>query len=186
MSGINPDGSLKKFATPVPTTEIEIAAATGDVETLSKILEGGGSSLLSSESSPSGNTPLIWAADAGHASCVKAILEQTPTDDNSINVKGYLGNTALARATRGGHTECVSLLIARNDIDPNHCNEKLQYPLHFAAFKKKMDCVKVLLDSGKCDTLVKDRKGRTPAEDTSVDEIRDLILKYREEHGIVA
>ncbi len=60
------------------------------------------------------------------------------------------------------------------------CNEKLQYPLHFAAFKKHADVVKVLLESGKCDTLVKDRKDRTPAEDTSVEETRNVILSHRE------
>jgi hypothetical protein len=55
----------------------------------------------------------------------------------------------------------------------------MQYPLHFAAFKKKHDVVKVLLESKKCDTMVLDRKGRTPAEDTSDESIRSLILESR-------
>merc|ERR1712110_1304710 len=98
--------------------------------------------------------------------------------------RGYLGNTATARAARGGHLSCVKLLLGNereNGVDPNICNEKKQYPLHFAAFKNHPEVVRVLLDSGLCDTLVQDRKGRTPAEDTSVGAIRDMILEYRVE-----
>jgi ankyrin repeat protein len=66
-----------------------------------------------------------------------------------------------------------------SSINPNIANEKMQYPLHFAAFKKHQDVVKVLLQSKKCDTMVIDRKGRTPAEDTSDEAIRSLILEAR-------
>jgi ankyrin repeat protein len=55
----------------------------------------------------------------------------------------------------------------------------MQYPLHFAAFKKHPQVVRVMLESGKCSTTVVDRKGRTPAEDTSLEEIRQMILEYR-------
>lgn len=139
----------------------------------------------------SGNFPLIWAADAGQAAALEYILSQSNDNGDSdekvdINTRGYLGNTAIARAARGGHVACVKLLLAQiqndNDsmnINPNIGNEKKQYPLHFAAFKKHPEVVRVLLDSGLCDTLVKDRKGRTPAEDTSVEMIRDMILEYR-------
>ena len=193
MSGINTDGTLKKFAVPKPTTPISIAASTGDVATLSSI-----------EHKPNlwtkdeyGNIPLIWAADKGHIDVLQCILSQNSDsceggdkDGCNINTRGYLGNTAIARAARGGHLSCVKLLLEqhrgnKNDgdgvvvVDPNICNEKKQYPLHFAAFKKHPEVVKVLLDSGLCDTLVKDRKGRTPAEDTSVEAIRDMILEYR-------
>lgn len=178
-AAINPDGSLNKFPTPVPINDIEIAAATGDVDSLSKLFVQP-NTRNGSVVSESGNTPLIWAADAGQAECLKLILDQTPTD-GSINDKGFLGNTAISRAARGGHADCVSLLLERDDVDPNICNDKMQYPLHFAAFKKNIECVKIMLESNKCDTMVQDRKGRTPAEDTSVDEIRDMILKYREE-----
>mmetsp|Transcript_25555 Transcript_25555/g.29189 ORF Transcript_25555/g.29189 Transcript_25555/m.29189 type:complete len:197 (-) Transcript_25555:28-618(-) len=191
MSGINPDGTLIKFPTPKPTSPAAIAASTGDIKTLS-----------SPEMKPSlwvqdehGNIPLVWAADKGHADALKYLLEHiqtntkddisnksTSTSDSSsgiINTRGYLGNTALGRAARGGHSECVKLLLERNEIDPNIANEKKQYPLHFAAFKKHPEVVNVFLESGKCDTRVLDRKGRTPAEDTRVDEIREMILKYR-------
>jgi len=102
------------------------------------------------------------------------------SENCGVNARGHLGNTALGRAARGGHSECVKILLEREDIDANIANEKKQFPLHFGAFKKRPEVVKVMLESGKCDTFVEDRKGRTPAEDTSVEEIRNMILKYRE------
>ena len=58
--------------------------------------------------------------------------------------------------------------------DPDLPNVKLQYPLHFAAFKHKPEAVRVLLQHG-ASPLSLDRKGRTPAEDTSDGAIRDAI-----------
>lgn len=184
MSGINQDGSLKKFPVPSPETPAAIAASTGDLNAL--YLPGVTPTLL--EKDALGNTPLIWASDKGQLDALKYILEQIPVEDKSdhalINARGYLGNTALARACRGGHIACVNFLLERSDVNPNICNEKMQYPLHFAAFKKHPDIVRVMLDSGKCSTLLKDRKGRTPAEDTSVQEIKNMILEHREKTGM--
>jgi len=193
MSGINADGTLKKFAVPKPTTPTSIAASSGDLAALSSIEHK--SNLWTKDGY--GNIPLIWAADKGHVDVVQYILSEVSCagineQDESkgdINTRGYLGNTAIARASRGGHLSCVKLLLEQHledeskngVVDPNVCNEKKQYPLHFAAFKKHPEVVRVLLDSGLCDTRVKDRKGRTPAEDTKVEAIRDMILKHREE-----
>jgi len=71
--------------------------------------------------------------------------------------------------------ECVRLLLGAPGIDPNIGNDKKQYPLHFAAFKKKRECVAAMLESGKCDLQVKDRKGRTPDQDTSDAQISQMI-----------
>ena len=174
-SGINPDNTLRKFATPKPTLNVCIAAANGDLESIKKVEEEG-----LNEVDEYGNTALIWAADKGHVNVVTYILQK---DAKQINHRGYLGNTAIARAARGGHISTMKELLTNASLaDPNICNEKMQYPLHFAAFKKHPEMVQLLLQSGKCDTMVKDRKGRTPAEDTSVDEIRNTILQYRSNH----
>lgn len=185
MSGINPDGTLIKFETPNPNTPLAIAATSGDINALISATNTDPTSLLNPDEY--GNTPLIWSADRGQSEALEFILQHiVPTTKESetfsygVNAQGYLGNTALGRAARGGHLECVKILLGREDIDPNIGNEKKQYPLHFGAFKKRTEIVKVMLESGKCDTLVKDRKDRTPAEDTKVEEIRDMILKYRE------
>lgn len=184
FSGIYLDGTLKKFSAPIAVTAVSKAAASGDMNNLQKLSK---KDLLAIDEN--GNTPLIWAADSGHVEALIYILDvlsEQSQDYQSchINLRGYLGNTALGRAARGGHTECVSALVSHDFINPNICNEKMQYPLHFGAFKKHASVVDVLLKSGKCDTFVKDRKERTPAEDTSVQEIKNMIISYREEKAI--
>lgn len=126
------------------------------------------------------NTPLIWSADQGHTDTLQIILDAvTKIDPSSVNARGFLGNTALSRAARGGHVECVIALLKIPEINPNIPNDKMQYPLHFAAFKRKPEVVKILLEHKACDSTVIDRKGRTPAEDTSDIDIRNMILESR-------
>jgi hypothetical protein len=50
--------------------------------------------------------------------------------------------------------------------------------MHFAAFQRHAAVVRVMLDAG-MDTMVLDRKGRTPAEDTKDEAIRQMILDSR-------
>lgn len=117
-----------------------------------------------------GNTPLIWAADAGQPHVVGKLLDERV----DLDVRGYLGATAVCRASRRGHTDILEMLLtagANADIG----NDKMQYPLHFAAFKENKEAVEILLKHG-AKKLVLDRKGRIPAEDTKSDMIRQLIL----------
>eukprot|EP00241_Pyramimonas_parkeae_P006441 CAMPEP_0114236660 /NCGR_PEP_ID=MMETSP0058-20121206/6964_1 /TAXON_ID=36894 /ORGANISM="Pyramimonas parkeae, CCMP726" /LENGTH=385 /DNA_ID=CAMNT_0001348627 /DNA_START=186 /DNA_END=1343 /DNA_ORIENTATION=- len=162
-------GALKKHATPTPSTPATRAAAAGDVRALQALptphLD------LPDES---GNTPLIWAADRGHADAVAALLSANV----QVNVRGFLGATALCRASRAGHLDVMKKLLQAPGIDCDISNDKMQYPLHFAAFKLQPEAVNLLLEKG-ANTLVLDRKGRTPAEDTSDNGIRDAILSAR-------
>merc|ERR1712125_286613 len=96
----------------------------------------------------------------------------------NVDVKGYLSATAVSRASCRGHADVVRMLATAGNANLDIPNEKMQYPLHFAAFKKKMDVVKVLLEHD-ANTMVCDRKGRTPDEDTSDEMIRDEILRKR-------
>ena len=50
--------------------------------------------------------------------------------------------------------------------------------MHFAAYKQHKDVIAVMLEMG-VDTMVVDRKGRTPAEDTKSEEIREMIINSR-------
>lgn len=155
---------LLKYETPFPIGSASVAAAGGDVNTLSSM-----SFLEVNTADSTGNTPLIWAADAGHLNCVEELLSKGV----DIDTCGYLGSTACTRASRKGHTAILNTLCtagANVDIP----NNKMQYPLHFAAFKKHPDAVDVLLNHG-ANPLVLDRKGRTPSEDTSDEAIRDVL-----------
>ena len=165
---INPDGSLNEFDEP-HATEYSLAAQRGELEKLQRLP----SEVLNWADSYV-NTLLIWAADGGSLSTLQFLLKHSP---DSINHQGYLGNTALSRAACGGHVECLEALLAMDAVDANLPNDKKQYPLHIAAFKKNTACVQSFIKSGKCDYAVLDRKGRIPAMDTSDENIKEMLFK---------
>jgi len=167
---------LPKYTRPEPGSAASVAAAAGNVSALAGMSAAELGAHDDDARSPThGNTPLIWAADAGHAAAVHAILSKLDAGDvGDVNARGFLGATAVARAARGGHTDALSALCAVPGIDLNMPNAKLQSALHFAAFKRHKAAVSVLLEAG-ASTRALDRKGRTPAEDTDVAEIREMI-----------
>jgi phosphoglycolate phosphatase-like HAD superfamily hydrolase len=150
------------------------------------------------------NTALIWAAEVGDLEVTKLILDKITAEEFSgrissstssqdasillssfINHRGFLGATALNRAARRGHTNVLELLLSSSSgnkisddnnllFDINLPNNKLQHPLHFAAFKRHPKTVEFLLKNG-ADPFVLDRKGRTPREDTSCDKCKSLL-----------
>lgn len=174
-SPLGHNSPLLKFKKPEPSTPATIAASSGDLDTLSKLSK---EELRTPDET--GNTPLIWATNDNNLDTVKFLLDPQKScyKPEDINTRGYLGATALCRASRSGHVDILKYLIDVGKADMNLANDKMQYPLHFAAFKKQKEAVQVLLDRG-VNTLVLDRKGRTPAEDTSDMDIRDMILKAR-------
>jgi HAD superfamily hydrolase (TIGR01549 family) len=162
--------SLEKFPSPKPTTPAAIAATLGDIAKLQSM-----SVDELSAHDETGNTPLIWASEFNQVDVTLILLQTIGVSSSAyVNRRGYLGATAACRAARLGHTEILDLLVgAQANLDIP--NDKLQYPLHFAAFKEKGDAVKILLAAG-ANTRVLDRKGRIPAQDTKNKDIRDLIL----------
>ena len=132
-----------------------------------------------------GNTPLIWAADAGSTNVVEFLAGIKEVE---ILRQGFLGNTALARSVRNGHFDVVKTLLkeanhrTNSDLGAsdygNIHNHKLQYPIHFASFYEHPSILELMLHL-RFDTYVKDRKGRTPFEDTKSDIIKDMITKNR-------
>ena len=159
-------GALTKFETPLPQTPAAVAAAAGDLAALRACADV-------AAPDASANTPLVWAADAGHADCVAFLLAAGVAAD----APGFLGATAVCRAARVGNVDALRALLDAG-ADPNLANDKLQSPLHFAAFKRHPACVAALLDAG-ASTLILDRKGRTPDQDTKDAAIIAAILAAR-------
>jgi phosphoglycolate phosphatase-like HAD superfamily hydrolase len=168
----NAAAALSKYPAPKPTSAASVAASTGDAFTVDAL----SLAELDTPDADSGNTPLIWAADAGHVDVVRALLNRGA----SCNHKGFLGATAAARACRAGHLGVLTALLETPGCDPNIANDKMQAPLHFAAFKRKPEVVSALLAHDGCNPFVLDRKGRTPAEDTSDEDIRAKIIAAQE------
>ena len=166
-------GPLRKYPTPAPQSAASRAAAAGDAAALAAMALDE----CDARDGDGGNTPLVWAADAGHARAVEALLGKGV----AVNTRGYLGATACARACRAGHVDVLAALLGAPGCDPNAANDKMQSPLHFAAFKRQPAAVELMLAAPACDPFVLDRKGRTPAEDTSDEAIRAAILAAQDE-----
>ena len=171
-----------------PSTKFELAAFNGDLSTIQQMILDE-SHLLDAETDDDDddggmNSAIVWASEQGFLDCVKALvgggMVVDDVDDNDrigLDRKGYMGATAISRAARHGHVEILDVLLAAGS-NPNIGNNKMQYPLHIAAFHNHADAVNVLL-KWNVDTYVLDRKGRTPAEDTKDMKIRDAILSAR-------
>ena len=71
------------------------------------------------------------------------------------------------------------LSLSLSAVAVDEPNVKLQSPLHFAAFKKMPGAVAQMLAAG-ADPFVLDHKGRTPAEDTSDEAIKEAVLAAQE------
>ena len=162
---------LSKYDTPKPESPASVAAAAGDTAALSALP----AAQLDVPDETSGNSPLLWAADGGHTAAIELLLGRGA----AVNRRGYLGATAVARACRRGHIDALTALLAAPGVDINIANDKMQSPLHFAAFKLKPEAVTLMLERG-ANPFVLDRKGRTPAEDTSDEGIRAAVRAAQE------
>ena len=161
---------LTKYPKPTPESAAAVAAVSGDCNVLRALPETEIDAV-----DAAGNSPLLWAADAGQNEAV-ALLLQRGADPNA---RGFLGATALGRACRRGSADTVRALLESEALDCLDVpNDKFQFPLHCAAFERDMECVRLMLDAG-ASTTVLDRKGRTPAEDTKDPVIRNAILEER-------
>ncbi|TDG41795.1 hypothetical protein AWZ03_011782 [Drosophila navojoa] len=105
-----------------------------------------------------GRQPLLWAASAGSAKAVIALVKAGARVESADKD----GLTALHCAGSRGHTECIDTLIslcgAPTDlIDSNGCTA-----LHYAVTLGHADATARLLDL-EADPNRQDRKGRTPA-----------------------
>ncbi|XP_068155259.1 LOW QUALITY PROTEIN: uncharacterized protein [Drosophila tropicalis] len=105
-----------------------------------------------------GRQPLLWAASAGSAKAVIALVKAGARVESADKD----GLTALHCAGSRGHTECIDTLIslcgAPTDlIDSNGCTA-----LHYAVTLGHADATARLLDL-EAEPNRQDRKGRTPA-----------------------
>lgn len=163
--------TLEKYPRPKPTIQLTKVAANGDLDAIRELSTNDGFDINAVDESK--NTALIWATEHKQLEIIQWILAKY-VNEVELDHKGYLGATAITRAARLGHCDVLTQLIAAG-ADMDIPNDKLQYPLHFAAFKEKKDAVAILLQNG-ANPRSLDRKGRTPAQDTKNEEIRDMIL----------
>jgi ankyrin repeat protein len=91
-----------------------------------------------------GKTPLHFAAEQGHTSCVEILLKYGV----DVLLPNYLGQLALHTAIQNGHSQCVDLLIRnsiRNLADFQSVLSRKQSPLITACQNGFVDIVRLLL-----------------------------------------
>lgn len=76
-----------------------------------------------------GRTPLLWAAERGHETIVKLLLER---DDVKADSEDRFGQTPLSKAAERGH-ETIVKLLERDDIKVNSEDQFGRTPLSKAA-----------------------------------------------------
>ncbi|KAG6512655.1 E3 ubiquitin-protein ligase XB3-like [Zingiber officinale] len=166
---------------------LHIAAANGHVQILSMILEKSSNPDIVNRHK---QTPLMLAAIHGKIACVQKLLE---AGANILMFDSLKGRTCLHHAAYYGHSNCLEaiLSVARSTAVAdswgfarfvNVGDESGATPLHLAAWRRRTECVHVLLDNGAlvcASTGGYGHPGRTPlhlaARGGSLDCVRELL-----------
>ena len=98
----------------------------------------------------------------------------------NINAKAWLGRTALHVTVVDWHGSVVKALLHHKEIKLHMLDWWRRTPLLWAAEQGRVDIVKMLLDTGKCQGSI-DRSGWTPlslAKANGHDEVVSLLEEY--------
>ncbi|XP_061358622.1 putative E3 ubiquitin-protein ligase XBAT31 [Gastrolobium bilobum] len=132
---------------------LHIAAANGQIEILSRLLDGSvNPDILNRQK----QTPLMLAAMHGKIACVEKLLE---AGANVLMFDTLYGRTCLHYAAYYGHSSCLKAILSAAQSSPvaaswgfvrfvNIRDGKGTTPLHLAARQRRPECVHILLDNG--------------------------------------
>lgn len=167
---------LRRGARPMAVSEVGTTAALqaahfGQCELLQELLDMGGTPLMELANARS-TTPLMRAAQEGHASVVALLVNRGA----SVNRRNRMQMTALMLASQRGHAAiCRQLLAAGAEIDARTNQDSTS--LLLACKRGNAAVVEVLVEAG-CDLWIKDSRGRNAldiARRRGVKSITDLI-----------
>jgi len=142
-------------ATP-PEAPLADAAMQGDVERVEALIAQG-ADLDAAQGD--GMTALHWAAEQGHATMARRLLDAGATVSVTTRLGAY---TPLHMAARGGHAEVVAALLESGANPAARTSTGGSTPLHFAAGTPSERTVALLIEHG---ANVNDREeewGQTP------------------------
>ena len=103
-------------------------------------------------------TPLIVAANEGHAEIVRLLLEQSGINVNASNKSG---STAFHSASQSGHADIVSILLDQPGIDVIASDDGNQTALHLASGCGHADIVRLLLEQSGINVNASNKSGST-------------------------
>jgi len=157
-------GSSAKIDTKILDDELILAAYSGDIPNINKLLKKGANVNATGQY---GDTPLIRAAMQDNVDVVKLLLSA----EAKINTSNQFGYSPLLAAVENKKTAIVKLLLSKGaDINcKNYCGAT---PLIFASRNADIEMVQLLLDNG-ATVNAKDCHGRTALDLTKIFE-RDI------------
>lgn len=135
-------------------------------------------------------TPLWWAALAGHYSVVELLLSQSHVN---VNNRGLCYNrarglfnaaTPLGIAAEFGEEKIVDLLIEHEDVNVNLPTDYGHSPLLIAARKGHKKVVQSLLTRNDIDVNTKDYYGLTPLSGAAYSGHEDIVKQLLERKNI--
>lgn len=139
------------------------AAQAGDSQKLARLIGSRRLEALRGDGTASGSTgytPLHYAARAGHLECVKILLD-AGADVHAVTASGRA--TPLHRAAHQGHVHIMRALLAAG-AKPSAVDSDGMTPAHKAASEGWDAATAMLIEVAPDLAMVKDRRGRTPAE----------------------
>ncbi|KAK7999276.1 hypothetical protein PG990_011876 [Apiospora arundinis] len=113
-----------------------IAAKSGNADLIPLVLSNGGSPVAEDED---GDTPLHIAAFWGRVEFIKSLTDQVPRLD--YHCKNHSGETPLHRAA----FDAIEVMLPHYSIDDDLRDIYGQWPLHCAAWPRRVECAKALI-----------------------------------------
>ncbi|XP_071480978.1 uncharacterized protein [Diadema antillarum] len=124
-------------------------------------------------------TPLHWASQNGCLVCCSVMAKCHSGGAPLINAAEATGKTCVHLAAAAGYHEILLEFAQLPHADFEALDPDERTPLHWAAVKGHLNCVKVLLDLGVCFNPV-DLDGGTPLQ-YSVQAGKDNVMKFLQE-----
>lgn len=112
-------------------------------------------------------TPLHYAVRFSDCKFARQCIE-AGADVNVIKTNN--GMTALHYALRDHHSREMVELLLKAGAEINHIDRKGFSPLHWAVYYKRLEIVKMLLESGRADVNLQDRADHTDSDDEYYDD----------------
>ncbi|KAL5008910.1 hypothetical protein ScPMuIL_014491 [Solemya velum] len=145
-------GADPNFSNYLKQTPVHVAAEKGQTEILTALLNKGGRQDVQTDV---GLSPVFLASQFGWVTCLKALLKAAVKrgQEGVVNLTAEDGASPLLIAAQEGHADCIELLLAHGADANITLKETKAAPVHYAIFKNRIRCLKLLLPVTSVETV---------------------------------